>query len=247
MTGRTIVIFTRSPAAEARAKRLPAGPGTALFESFLSAWRRTADEAGADFLVVAPRDSVASLQETLPDVDIETQPDDRFDVKLNAAFDVAFRLGASAALIVGGDSPPIEPTEIRRAFDHLESHERALFLAPADDGGVNAIGLTPTTPRMFGAVNWRTAAVHRHLRACADQLGVTILDTDSSPDLDASGAIRSLYRRSVVAPLWRAYRWLVRALIPLVPAAATHVAPLPSLLLCSARTTRGPPFAHLCS
>ncbi|MGH9158598.1 MAG: TIGR04282 family arsenosugar biosynthesis glycosyltransferase [Vicinamibacteraceae bacterium] len=240
-SARTILIFTRAPAAEARAKRLHVRLGAALFGAFLSAWRRIAAETGSDLLVVAPRDSVATLCRMLPGVDVAAQPDGRFDVKLNTAFDLAFRSGANAVLMVGGDSPPLPPAQVRRAFDHLERDARGLVLAPAHDGGVNAIGLTPTTPRPFDSVGWMTPAVHRHLCAAAERLGLTLFETPSCPDLDAVHLVRSLCLGGRIPPLWRAYRWLMRALMPSALAGeACTLVPRP-LFRSFSRITRGPP------
>lgn len=246
LSRRTVLLFTRAPEAEARHKRLPLAPGAQLFSGFLAGWRQAAADAGAELFVVTPDSSRARLESLLPGVAISAQEGLSFAAKLENAFASAFRRGAQAVLMVGGDCPPMAADDIRRALDHLESAEHALVLAPANDGGVNGIGFSAGAHRPLSKIQWCGENVFFELQAAAASLGVALLLMEPEWDLDSAGAVRLLYRLSLTESLWGKFRWLLYALQK-QPAEVTTVV-FPNHRECCRNTsgTRGPPAFCVC-
>ncbi len=241
--GRTILLFTRAPEAEARAKGLPIAEGTRLFTGFLKGWRQRAADAGAELLVVTPASSGNTLARLLPDAHIATQVVGSFAERLESAFASAFAPGAHSVLMVGGDGPPLDNADIRDAFLHLESHDRALVLAPASDGGVNAIGLTADAERRFGAIAWHSSDVCRQLQVEAVQFNLALLLTTPGHDLDCAANVATLYRLSRKESGWGAFRWLLQSLLLVSRAIAAPVTLAVSQFASHTRSTRGPPVS----
>jgi hypothetical protein len=81
---RTILLFTRAPEAEARAKSLPVEPGSRLFEAFLAGWRDRAKsiDNASDF------DSGDASEQVLDSCDLARQ-------RGLSSFDVKHRLSGS--------------------------------------------------------------------------------------------------------------------------------------------------------
>lgn len=240
-TNRALLVFTRSPKAEARAKQLPLEPGTRLFEAFLRSWRRRAMVASADLMVVAPPSSVAELQRLLPGDRIVPQEGASFGARVEFAFALAFRGGADSVLMVSGDSPPLEPEEVNEAFAHLEGSSHAMALAPARDGGVNAIGFGANAARPLACLPWLSPLICGQLKLLAERLGLAVLLTQPGNDLDCAQDVRALYRLSLIDRRWIPFRWLLHPLCHPLRGAAPHAASLTSRWRAGASVTRGPP------
>jgi uncharacterized protein DUF2064 len=114
---RAIVIFARSPRAEAAAKKLPHLEW--LFAAVLDAWRLAARSCDAAAIVAEDQRGVT------------------FGERLaNAAAD-AFAAGFDTLLVTGIDTPP--PPHLGDAFAAAE--RGSIVIAPSTDGGINVIGL----------------------------------------------------------------------------------------------------------
>ena len=243
--GRTILLFTRAPEAEARAKRLPLAEGTRLFAGFVQGWQQQADEAQANLLVVTPPSSEAALQRLLPHASVAIQSGESFAARIEAAFTLAFDRGAGAVLMVGGDGPPLKTPDIHDAFAHLESHPRAFVLAPCDDGGVNAIGFSVRAERPLSEITWQSPDVCRHLMSEGARCGLALLLISSGHDLDCAGSVAALYRVSRKESAWRAFRWLLLSLLLVCRAIAVVISDVIAQFSAGSHTTRGPPLSCL--
>jgi glycosyltransferase A (GT-A) superfamily protein (DUF2064 family) len=243
--GRTVLLFTRAPEAEARAKQLPIVEGARVFAGFLQGWEQRAEDAGASLLVVAPESSQSALKRLLPGACIATQSGASFAARIESAFAFAFESGTNAVLMVGGDCPPLEASEIHDAFAHLESHGRALVLAPSDDGGVNAIGFNALADRPLAGINWQSSQVYRELTREAVRCGLAILLTSAGHDLDCAGNVAALYRLSRGESIWSVFRWLLRSLLLVSRSNALVVTRSVSCLAVDSHTTRGPPLLSI--
>lgn len=240
---RAILLFTRAPEAEARAKGLPVEAGSRLFEAFLGGWRERAAQTGADLLVVAPSESVRTLRRLFPDACVAAQQGPSFGARVEAAFSFAFARGAGAVLMAGCDSPPLEAPEVEAAFAHLDSSAGAMALAPAEDGGVNAIGLNAAADRRIAHIRWLGADVDRQLRAFARRDGLALWLSSSSPDLDRVRDLAGLYRLSRFAARWRVFRALLRRLLAGVGEFLSGDRRAPAGVALDSPITRGPPRA----
>ena len=249
-TKRTILLFTRAPEAEARAKRLPVEAGSRLFEAFLVGWRERAEQANAQLLVAAPPQSRGTLRRLFPGTCVVSQEGPSFGARVENAFSLAFGRGADSVLMVGGDSPPLDRAEVEAAFAHLESQERSLALAPAPDGGVNLIGFSAKAERQLSHIAWLSADVDRQLRDTALGLGLALWVSPSSPDLDRARDLAELYRLSRFESRWRIFRSLLRqALFAATPILCRDHQP-PRRVFIESPVTRGPPpalFSAPCS
>ena len=243
--GRTILLFTRAPQAEARAKQLPLAEGALLFTGFLRSWQQRADETGSELLVVAPTSSTAALTRLLPNARIATQSGHSFAARVESAFALAFDRGTNAVLMVGGDGPPLSASDVQLAFAHLESHAGAVVLTPASDGGVNAIGFNAQAERSLAGIAWQSSDVCEQLKAEARRSDLALLLTSESHDLDSPGNVAPLYRFSRSESGWRVFRWLLQSLLVVcrpAPVALNHGI---GEFSGRAHLTRGPPLSSL--
>ena len=241
--GRTILLFTRAPEVEARAKRLPAAEGARLFAGFLKGWADRAQTSGAELLVVTPEDSRAEISRLLPNTRIALQSQGSFAERVESAFEFTFREGARAVLMVGGDSTPLGASDLEQAFQHLESNAKAIVLTPANDGGVNSIGFSSCAERPLAQIAWRTSDVLSQLCTEAHRHGLALLLTGSGYDLDHASDIGPLYQLSRRRGSgWTAFRWLLLSVLR--PCKASAPLFLEALLRFAGATcvTRGPPI-----
>lgn len=240
-----LVLFTRAPLEEARAKRLPAEAGAAVLATFLLGWQETADAVGADLLVVSPRTSMAGLRRLLPRSSAVPQMGPTFGTRIAAAIDAGFARGASAVLLVGGDTPPLPAATVEAAFRSLEAAEDRLVVAPAADGGVAALGFAERPAQALFSVPWCTSRLRWALENQAIRLGLEVMRVAGAPDLDGTSHLDGL-------ALWlRAARPAGQALLARVVAAllaALRHLPRPASLMVpfalrrSARSARAPPI-----
>jgi glycosyltransferase A (GT-A) superfamily protein (DUF2064 family) len=238
---RTIVLFTRAPETEARAKGLPGLEGARLFAGFVTGWRQRATEAGTDLLVVTPEASCSRLARLLPGATVVPQSGETFGARLEAAFAVAFDRGASSALMVGGDGPPLDLSTLRDAFAHLELSSRAMFLVPARDGGVTAIGLNVRPDHCFAEIAWRTENVHRQLLSAAAHHKLSVRDSAEGFDLDSAADVAFLYRAARQVACWKPFRWLLSSILKLCRAPEPTIVPHPADRARLVPESRGPP------
>ena len=244
---RTILLFTRAPEAEARAKQLPVDAGSRLFEALLGGWRERAEQTHAELLVVAPAQSLAVMRRLLPSARIAAQEGASFGERLEAAFSFAFGHGADSVLMAGGDCPPLVLAEVEAAFAHLAGNRPALALAPAEDGGVNLIGFNASADRNLSHIHWLSSDVDRQLRETALASGLSLWLSASSPDLDRARDVAALYRRSRVASLWGSFRSFLRQMLLVAAANVRYTIELPRSVFLESRVTRGPPRSLLLS
>lgn len=240
---RLIVLFCRAPEAEARAKGLHRA-AIDVFAAFLHAWTDRAASAGARVTVVAPPASLPALRRLLPAVALVPQVEGTFGQRLAAALDGV--LGdAGPVLVAGGDAAPPSTAAVREAFEHLERPGNGLVLAPADDGGVNAFGVSGPTAGLFDAIDWRTSRVGRQLAEAGLRLGLRVLVTTPGPDLDSAGDARALALATRASADWRLYRWVVQALRRVAVTRLAGTERAPTWFAWSLASSRGPPSRRL--
>lgn len=71
---------------------------------------------------------------------------------LHAFFSGELEEGASRVVLIGSDSPTIDPTIVVSAFLCLEG--RDVVLGPATDGGVYLVGARGSVPPIFDGIDW---------------------------------------------------------------------------------------------
>ncbi len=108
-------------------------------------------------------------------------------------------------VVIGTDSPQVEPNHIAQAFAALGQHD-AVF-GPADDGGYWLVGLNRrrAMPRLFEGVRWSTehaledTVASLPTGASVTRLGV-LTDVDTGEDLRALWAAHGTLRFGPWAP-----------------------------------------------
>ena len=177
---RCVLLFARSPRAEARAKGL--GGAERLFALAAERVAEAAARSGFDLLVVGGGGPTHAGLSRLP------QRGHGFAQRLSNAFADAEALGYEQVVVVPGDVPGLDATvlaEARRALDRA-----GVVLGPSPDGGVFLLGCAPSLAREFGGVRWQTGAVFADLGALASGLGLAVrvlralTDVDRLRDLD---------------------------------------------------------------
>ena len=230
-----ILLFARSPEAEAAAKRL--NGGERLFEAIAGAWIGVARECGVAVILACSPEHRASFRRLTGIDAFVDQSGSLFGERLAAAARGAFSLQFDHLLITGIDAPPPDAAALDAALSAVEDGRAAAVAAPSTDGGINFLVVTPLdvslletfTPRDSGLI----ARCRRHFR------GRVLIETAALPDLDSREVIRVAFRQS----LWRPYRRFLRRTAPVrqIDAPAVRV----SGTLSSSAGLRAPPFVAI--
>jgi rSAM/selenodomain-associated transferase 1 len=94
----------------------------------------------------------------------------------------AFAEGARRVIVVGTDSPWLQPGTIEAAFAALERAE--MVIGPARDGGYYLIGLSRLAPALFEAMAWSTPSVCADTVMKARELGLQFEVLQEGRDVD---------------------------------------------------------------
>jgi rSAM/selenodomain-associated transferase 1 len=118
-------------------------------------------------------------------VEVVEQRGRGLDERLAAAFE---EVGAPC-LLVGMDTPQLDPADLDDAAEQLGSGGRAAVLGPAEDGGYWSIGLRAPDPRVFLGVPMSTSDTGRRqyqrLRALGHEVGILPRQQDVDEWCDA--------------------------------------------------------------
>ena len=216
---RALVLFTRSPEAEARAKGL--GPNAApLFRALLDSWVELARRTGTALVVASPEACRRRLERAAvaPGARFLTQRGDRFGDRLADAVARTFEGGARSVVVAGTDVPAIEPADLRRAFEDAESG--AVAFGPAGDGGVYLVALGPGDGALCRTIRLRDSRALARLRGEAERRGRRVRLLARRNEIDGRRDAARARRLAAVDPGWNPYRFLLAlALRPMPPAA----------------------------
>jgi len=207
---RALLLFTRSPLAEARVKGLPEAAGANLFTALLRTWADGARAVGARLVISAPPGCVARLRAM--DLDAEVlflrQEEDGLGPRLEAAARATFSAGANSIVLAGGDSPAPEASALETAFRALEEGAPGV-LGPSRDGGFYLIGLGRNREDVLKPI--RPGDV-RAFRDCFDRIsrrfGAPLVLREEA-DLDGPRDVARLWRGDAVPESWIPLRGLL--------------------------------------
>ncbi len=133
------------------------------------------------------------IQEWLgPDLSYSPQGQGDLGIRMERAFQDAFRDGFQAVVLIGSDCPARTSNILQKAFDGLGNND--LILGPALDGGYYLIGLQKACP-LFANIPWGSPEVFRKTLEKARTLGLSFFLIDTLQDID----------RPEDLPLWE--RW----------------------------------------
>jgi Uncharacterized protein conserved in bacteria (DUF2064) len=235
-----VVLFAREPAREARAKGFAAPEAAELFADFAVGWRDAARRAGARLVVSTPPEDRAAWRLSLPgspDVLWIAQRGRSLGERLEAAARSVAEL-AGCAVIVGGDVVP-SLTALETAFAALEDGAEAA-LAPAPDGGVSVVGLSPRHLDLLRGIEPRRRDVFASLTRRLARRDARVATVCPASDVDGRRSARRLLRR--VARRGPLALLLKLLLCPprLSGSSTSHAARLRPF--CFAPALRGPPL-----
>jgi uncharacterized protein len=121
-----------------------------------------------------------------PGIDVVPQRGGGLGERLAGAF---ADLGGPA-LVVGMDTPQLEPGHLRRALAALERHDAVL--GPALDGGYWGIGLAAPEPRAFTGVPMSRPDTCERQRARLRELGLSCEEREALYDVDDAATARAV-------------------------------------------------------
>jgi len=231
---RAVLIFARTPEAEARAKDLRVSRAAPLFEAVIGLWIGAAQRAGAVPIIACSPSDRGRFAAIVPTASPEwiDQGHGNFGERLSGAVSEGFGRGYGAVVVTGIDTPP--PESLDRVFSPLESGAADAVIAPATDGGINLIALTADATELLATIRARQGDAARR---CHDFFGERLCVLPASGDLDrAADLARALRDRS-----WALLHPLIEGV--LVIARHPHFAPAASDRHVSSMASRAPPFA----
>ena len=137
------------------------------------------------------------------------QADRDLGERLACAFRSHFRAGVRKVVVVGTDTPWMDPQRIVRAFQLLDATD--VVIGPTDDGGYYLIGARRPVPEMFRGIRWGTGEVFEQtvaaLRKANASYRLLPRDFDLDRPEDLHRAARLLRRRKIRSPALK--RWIV--------------------------------------
>jgi rSAM/selenodomain-associated transferase 1 len=165
----------------------------AMLFDILETWSSPAVLApgGRRVLVFAPGDAGPWFDRRVPPCfALQPQAEGGLGERMAAFFAGEFQDGAQRVVLIGADSPTLDPTIVISAFLCLES--RDVVLGPATDGGYYLVGARGAVPPVFEGVDFSTPAV---LGQTIDRLRDTGLSLGVLPpwyDVDTPDDLRLL-------------------------------------------------------
>jgi rSAM/selenodomain-associated transferase 1 len=169
---------------------------------------------GRRVLVYAPADAGPWFDPLVPaSFALQPQAEGGLGERMRAFFEGEFEDGAERIVLIGADSPTLDPTIVISAFLCLES--RDVVLGPAADGGYYLVGARGAVPPIFEGIEFSSPGV---LGETIDRLRDTGLSLAVLPpwyDVDTpeswrmlAGHVRALRRAGVDPGLPRIERLL---------------------------------------
>lgn len=184
-----IIVFAKAPVAGYAKTRLAGTIGSEaaarlaarmLHETLRQA---VAADIGPVELCCAPNDTHAEfrLARKRYGVVLTQQGEGDLGVRMRNALERAFRLHQHA-LLIGTDSPQIDPDRLRGAA-HLLQSRQAVFI-PTTDGGYFLVGLSRMIPELFTDIAWSTPQVMRQTQERLEKVGIAYGMLPSLSDID---------------------------------------------------------------
>ncbi len=177
----------------------------AMLFDLLDLWssERYIEPGGRRVLVYAPDDAGPWFDPRVPAAfALQPQTEGDLGTRMRNFFAGEFEEGASRVVLIGSDSPTLDPTVVISAFLCLEG--RDVVLGPSTDGGYYLVGCRPPVPPIFDGIDWSTPDV---LGQTIDRLrdtGLSLAVLPPSYDVDTpddwtvlAGHVRALRRAGV--------------------------------------------------
>jgi rSAM/selenodomain-associated transferase 1 len=102
-----------------------------------------------------------------------------------------FNKGAEKVLIIGSDSPQLEPSIYRAALELLNKQE--VVLGPTFDGGYYLVGMRKPYPAIFNGIKWGTSTVYKETSDILTKNNIPWQELELSYDIDSPEDLEQLY------------------------------------------------------
>jgi rSAM/selenodomain-associated transferase 1 len=99
--------------------------------------------------------------------------------------------GADRLLIIGYDSPQLEQSIFRAAFELLNTND--VILGPTFDGGYYLIGMKKHYPELFTNISWGEPVIYRETIENINKLNLSWQELELSYDVDNTDDLEQLY------------------------------------------------------
>lgn len=103
---------------------------------------------------------------------LQAQAEGDLGARMSAFFQGEFEDGAAKVIVVGTDSPTLDPNFVISAFLLLD--QKDVVLAPAMDGGYVLVGCRRFVPQLFQDIAWSTPAVLDQTTRAIEACGATL-------------------------------------------------------------------------
>lgn len=198
---RSLIVIAKAPLPGFAKTRLVGNGGwTAdsvglLADAFVRDTLRVCEHAGDVQLRIcfAPAGAEAYFRALAPRARLVPQVDGDLGARLSAAFESAFDEGAERVVLIGMDTPHLEPAHLAAAFEALE--RASCVLGPASDGGYYLIGLRARAPSLFQGVAWSTERVLAQTVERARAAGLSVATIEEIFDIDVAADLERLERQ----------------------------------------------------
>ena len=235
---RLVLVFARVPRDERRAKPLVDGARPraieTLHEALLGRALAVARAAGVDTRLCTTGDAAAGAG----GVEVVRQRGDSFAERLENAVADAFAAGWREVVVIGADTPRLEPRHLERAFSALTAGGgRRAVVGPACDGGYYLLGLNAFAPEAFRGIPLGTPAAGAATLASLGRAGFAVTTLAPLRDVDGAGDLLWLARDRRPSRVQKA----ARALLLPSPRLAWFASAPPPARAPAAIRSRGPP------
>jgi glycosyltransferase A (GT-A) superfamily protein (DUF2064 family) len=242
---RALLVFTRTPEAEARAKGFSPEAGALLFAAFLSSWERAAKAAGARFVISSPPRCAERFRARRgPGCSpVLSQSGGRFGERLQNAVGEVFALGFTSVAVVGGDAPALSGRDLDLVFRALEAERSTVVLGPSRDGGVYLVGLSEGRSRFLQDCSPRDRRLGAELGAALERAGREVVRLEVRDELDSIDDLARAYRSCESKAAWKEFRALLASALRQRRSAPVEFPSAPALFSTIELPARAPPAA----
>lgn len=117
-------------------------------------------------------------------------------IRMDRAFQEAFRNGNRKVVLIGSDCPGLTPALLQEAFESLSGND--LVLGPCLDGGYYLIGLSLQKAPVFSDISWGGNEVFNRTREKAEAQGLKVAVLERLTDIDRPEDLAGLETRKAV-------------------------------------------------
>jgi rSAM/selenodomain-associated transferase 1 len=117
-------------------------------------------------------------------------PNPDLGIKMQSAFEEAFKAGYESVCIIGSDCYDLDEKVIQQAFPKLESHDA--ILGPSNDGGYYLLGMNKLIPEVFKDKTWSTDSVAPDTIEDFKRLNLNFALLEELTDIDTEEDLKSI-------------------------------------------------------